>query len=118
MKPSGSKAFLQDTLATLLSDVYSTVQPTEESLKDKIRQLVLNKQEVDQVSKHLETKLQELSKQLEEQAHLHKNAVQRARKSEEEVLSLKERLKILEGELTATDILKNGLKADKHKVSI
>lgn len=64
----------------------------------------------------MEDKLKELSKQLEEQAHLHKNAVQRARKAEEDVDRLKEKLRGAEGELTATDILKNGLKTDKHRV--
>ena len=68
-------------------------------------------------TEQLEEKLQELSKQLEEQAHLHKHAVQRSRKAEDEVEKLHERLKSLESELMATDILKNGFKADKHKVN-
>lgn len=62
--------------------------------------------------------MKELAKQLEEQAHLHKTAVQRARKSEEEVDKLKDRLKGAEGELAATDILKDGLKVDKHRVML
>lgn len=108
------KAF-KETIATLLNDGYTIVSSTEDAIKDRIRSLMMRKQDIDKVSADLEQKLMEVSKQLEEQAHLHKSAVQRARKAEAEMERMRQQLKGAEGELVATDILKDGLKSEKAK---
>uniref|UniRef100_A0A914X7A4 Uncharacterized protein n=1 Tax=Plectus sambesii TaxID=2011161 RepID=A0A914X7A4_9BILA len=105
----------KETLATLLSENYSLLPPTEDAIKERIRHLMMNKQDINRVTNQLDDKVKELSGQLEEQAKLHKNAVGRARKAEETVDRLHHQLKGTEGELTATDILKEGLQGEKFK---
>ena len=57
-----------------------------------------------------------MTEQLETQYELHKNAAQRARKSETDAHEYKERLNALEGELVAGDVLRDGFRSDKELV--
>lgn len=70
---------LQESLASLLCDGYTTIFPSEEAIRERIRYLVANQQNTQSTTKHMEDKLKELAKQLEEQAELHKKAITRAR---------------------------------------
>ena len=64
----------------------------------------------------LEDRVRTLTEQLETQYELHKNAAQRARKSETDAHEYKERLNALEGELVAGDVLRDGFRSDKELV--
>lgn len=59
-----------------------------------------------------------MTEQLESQYELHKSAAARARKAEVEMSELVERLKSAEGELVAGDVLRDGFRTDKERVSI
>ena len=66
----------------------------------------------------LEERVRALTEQLESQYELHKNSAQRARKAEEEIAGLQDRLRSAEGELAAGDVLRDGFKTDKEKVNV
>ena len=65
----------------------------------------------------LEDKVRGLTEQLESQYELHKVAASRARKAETETSGLINRLKSAEGELVAGDVLRDGFRTDKERVS-
>lgn len=69
-------------------------------------------------TQQLEAKIAQLSQHLEQQAQLHKSAMERARKAEQEAEGMRLQMKGIEGELVATDLLRDGLKTDKKKVKI
>lgn len=60
--------------------------------------------------------MKELSKQLEEQADLHKKAITRAREAEKKLERTEEDVFAMRGEMQASDILKSGWSHDKNKV--
>ena len=71
---------------------------------------------IQQKHEAVEDRVRTLTEQLETQYELHKNAAQRARKSETDAHEYKERLNALEGELVAGDVLRDGFRSDKELV--
>lgn len=65
----------------------------------------------------LEERVRALTEQLESQYELHKSSASRARKAESELDELHERLRSAEGEIAAGDVLRDGFRVDKEKVS-
>ena len=65
----------------------------------------------------MDDRIRTLSEQLENQYELHKTAAHRARNAETDVTELESRLHTAEGELAAGDVLRDGFKSEKSKVS-
>lgn len=65
----------------------------------------------------LEDRVKDLTDQLESQYELHKSAAARARKAETEASEMIRRLQSAEGELAAGDVLRDGFRTDKERVS-
>jgi dihydroxyacetone kinase-like predicted kinase len=117
----------------MLSDTQHAVAPSEEQIKERLRVLMAHQTTCAPNTKNVEEKMKQLSKQLEEQADLHKKAVARARwedgvrsvhsnamcrKAEESVELMKDDLHMTKGELNATDIMKHSWSSDKNKVGL
>ena len=66
----------------------------------------------------LEGKVSALTTQLDGQLEHQRSSERRAQKAEGELFSLEERLRRAEGELSAGDVLRDGMRADKERVSI
>lgn len=68
-----------------------------------------------QTIESMDSRLKNVTRQFESQYETSKDAVSKARRAEDEFIDLKERVRILEGELAAADVLRDGLRADKEK---
>lgn len=69
-----------------------------------------------QMVSQLETQISELVAQLENEAELHRKALQRAQEAESKVETLQGQLSQLEGELLSGDVLRDNLNLEKQKV--
>ena len=58
-----------------------------------------------------------MTSQLEKQYDAHRSGEQRRKQTEGDVYALQDRLKRAEDELAAADMLRDGLRADKERVS-
>ena len=109
---------LRQSLASMLSDAFTSVAPTEDGIKARIQELLnVNKDKL-QTSKDSEEKLKMLSKQFQSQYEAHHEAERRSRLSEQQVAAALERVRALEQELAAGDVIRDGLRADKDKVPV
>lgn len=63
-----------------------------------------------------ETKLKDLTNQLERQCELHHDAIRRAKQAESENYESNTMMRNLEGELATGDVLRDTLRNDKQKV--
>ena len=66
----------------------------------------------------LESKISELTAQLEAQYELQRTADRKSRRSGDDLLQLQERLRNAESELAAGDAFRDGLRVDKERVSL
>ncbi|CAG5130218.1 unnamed protein product [Candidula unifasciata] len=105
----------REQLANLLSSVNNSVTPSEESLKETIRRLASDKRENDLRIEGYESRIKQLTDQLDQELSIHRDLVQRARKFEVEAHDLAERLRSAEAELATGDCLRDGFKFDKEK---
>lgn len=107
---------LRQSLASMLSDAFTSVAPTEEGIKTRVQELLNVSKEKLQTSKEAEEKLKTLSKQFQSQYESHHEAERRARLAEQQAAAALERVRALEQELAAGDVIRDGLRADKDKV--
>ncbi|KAJ8308568.1 hypothetical protein KUTeg_013442 [Tegillarca granosa] len=105
----------REQLASLLSDVDWSVDPSEESIKLRISHLQQRNKELIVAAQTLEERVKTLTEQLESQYELHKTAASRARQVEAGIAEMENRLRSAEGELAAGDVLRDGFKIDKER---
>ena len=111
-------AALRQSLASMLSDAFTSVASTEDGIKARIQELLSVSKEKLLTSKDSEEKLKTLSKQFQSQYEAHHEAERRSRLSEQQVAGALERVRALEQELAAGDVVRDGLRADKDKVPV
>lgn len=105
----------RDQLASLLTDSYSRVAPSDDLIKEKIRQLqIANKDKVASIEM-LENKVHNLTEQVKKQFDLHQDAEQRVRRAELDVRDHAERLRRYESDMATADVFRDGLRTDKEK---
>nr|KAG5702124.1 hypothetical protein BaRGS_010390 [Batillaria attramentaria] len=102
-------------LATL--DLFENLDSGEEGLKEAVRRLATDKREQDLRVEEYETRIRNLTEQLDNQVELHRELAQRCKRYETDALDLDSKLRSAEGELAAGDVLRDGFKLDKEKVS-
>ena len=66
----------------------------------------------------MESKIQQLASQLNEQINLHKDMESKYSQSEQRQYELESRLKSLDSEFCANEVLRDNLKSDRVKVKI
>lgn len=106
---------LLESLASMLSSAYCRVSPTEEAVKEKVRLMCREVKEHSASVAALEERVRTLTRQFEAQFETGRERDFKVRRAECDQLDLRERLRALEGELAAGDVIRDGLKADKEK---
>ena len=65
-----------------------------------------------------ESRIQNLTSQLDHQLEMHRELAHRAKRYETDACDLDSKLHSAEGELAAGDVLRDGMKCDKERVSV
>ncbi|XP_048457189.1 coiled-coil domain-containing protein 170 [Rhincodon typus] len=102
-------------LVSLLSKTDVIVPPTEEAIKERMREVCNSEENSKQTVSQLEENVTKLTQQLEKQVDLHQTALQRCIKAEQELSELQEKVRFLEGNLLTGDVLCDTLSQDKQK---
>ncbi|XP_069117841.1 coiled-coil domain-containing protein 170-like [Argopecten irradians] len=106
---------LKEKLAAILSTADFRLDMSEEAIIGRINTLIQENCEFISRNESLQERVKTLTQQLESQYELHKSAAARARKAETDLAEYDSRLRSAEGELTAGDVLRDGLRGDKEK---
>ncbi|XP_013406676.1 coiled-coil domain-containing protein 170 [Lingula anatina] len=104
----------RETLASILSDAFRTVPPSEDSIKDKIGQLLAANKDKESHIELLESKVKNLQEQFQNQYDLQKESEHRAHRLEVERRDIAERLHKYEADLAAGEVFRDGLRTDKE----
>ncbi|XP_043552438.1 coiled-coil domain-containing protein 170 [Chiloscyllium plagiosum] len=102
-------------LAFLLNKTDVIVPPTEDAIKERIRDVCNSEEASKQTVSRLEENVTKLTEQLERQVDLHQAALQRCTKADLGLSELQERVRILDGNLLSGDVLCDTLSQDKQK---
>ncbi|MBN3300169.1 CC170 protein, partial [Amia calva] len=105
----------REELAALLSGRSGTVHPTEEAIRERIREICSSEENKKEALLEMEVKLSRVTEQLARQTELHEAALQRARQAEQHLGELGHRLRGLEGELVSGAVHQDGLSQDQQK---
>ncbi|XP_069462876.1 coiled-coil domain-containing protein 170 [Ambystoma mexicanum] len=105
----------KERMAALLSSSSITVKPSEEAIMERIRD-VCNKGESKKiVISQLESRVSKLNEQLQNQTDLHQEALQRARKAEEQLEDTRCRIGRMESDLVSGDVMRDSLSLEKQR---
>ncbi|KAM4770930.1 coiled-coil domain-containing protein 170 [Rhinophrynus dorsalis] len=113
-----AQSFLQsfkEDVAAALSRESVTVKPKEEDILEKIRDLCNRVENKNMMVSQLESRVCKLNEQLQNQTDLHQEAMHRAKKAEQKLEDLHNRLKLAEGELVSGDVMRDSLSYEKQK---
>lgn len=105
----------REKLVDVLRDFDDGVHSSEESIIRKVEGLMYSTRDWRAKLETLESRVSQLTEQLETQYELHKTAAHRARKAETELSEVTKRLQSAEGELAAGDVLRDGFRSDKEQ---
>ncbi|KAG8444163.1 hypothetical protein GDO86_009371 [Hymenochirus boettgeri] len=105
----------KEKLSAALSRDTSVVKPKEEAILKKIRDLHDIAESKKMIVSQLEEKVYRLSDQLQKQTDLHQEAMNRAKKAEQQLEDLRGRLKLAEGDLASGDVMRDNLSYEKQK---
>ncbi|XP_054758190.2 coiled-coil domain-containing protein 170-like [Lytechinus pictus] len=105
----------KESLALLLSEGTSNCQPHDDVIKERIKALQVASRENNVHVDAMESKVRQLSDQLESQANLHQAAIRRAREAEGYYEDHKDRIRTLEGGLASSDALRDSLRGERQK---
>nr|XP_009861725.1 coiled-coil domain-containing protein 170 [Ciona intestinalis] len=105
----------RSSMAKILSDPYVEVEPREDAIKDRIKEMVSSEHEKKAHIDVLEQKVSDMNKELERQCELHHETVRRAKKAETFTYQNENRLRDLEGELASTEVLRDTLRNEKNR---
>ncbi|XP_033736128.1 coiled-coil domain-containing protein 170-like [Pecten maximus] len=106
---------MKEKLAAILSTADFRLDMSEEAIVARINTLLQENCEFINRNESLQERVKTLTEQLESQYELHKSAAGRARKAEADLSEYDSRLRSAEGELTAGDVLRDGLRGDREK---
>nr|CAB3228257.1 coiled-coil domain-containing protein 170 [Phallusia mammillata] len=105
----------KETMAKLLSNHHFEIDSTEESIKNRIKELVANEREYKMKTDSLNGTVAELSKQLEQQCEIYHDTIRRAKSAETSTYQHESKLRDLENELISGNILQDTLRNEKNK---
>ncbi|XP_042189399.1 coiled-coil domain-containing protein 170 isoform X1 [Callorhinchus milii] len=105
----------KEQLASLLSSGCVVVQPTEEAVKERIRDICDREENKNWAVSQLEERMSKLTEQLEKQRELHQLALRSAQEAEQKLPELLEKVRYLEGQLLTGDVLHDDMSQDKQK---
>ncbi|XP_053565242.1 coiled-coil domain-containing protein 170 [Bombina bombina] len=105
----------KESVAAALSRDSAIVKPKEEAILERIRELCNKAESKNMMVSQLETRVCKLNEQLQNQADLHQEALNRAKKAEQQLEDLRSRLKLAEGELVSGDVMRDSLSYEKQK---
>uniref|UniRef100_A0A1I8G8S9 Coiled-coil domain-containing protein 170 n=1 Tax=Macrostomum lignano TaxID=282301 RepID=A0A1I8G8S9_9PLAT len=108
-------ASLLQSLASTLSTQFSHVTATEEAVKERVCALCRDYKELSEASAAHEERSRKAAKQLEAQVSNSREREAQARRAEVELRDMHERLRAMESELAAGDVVRDGLAADRQK---
>ncbi|UJR10679.1 hypothetical protein I4U23_014873 [Adineta vaga] len=107
-------AFKQQ-VGQLLSDNYVKVEPKEDEIKEKIHLLMQSSKDRGVIITNLQNQKEQLSKQIQEQIDLAKDADNKRRQAEARLYDLEHRVKNLDNDYTTNEVYRENLKQDKAK---
>ncbi|CAF1028886.1 unnamed protein product [Adineta ricciae] len=107
-------AFKQQ-VGQLLSDNYVKVEPKEDEIKEKIHLLMQSSKDRGIIITNLQNQKEQLSKQLQEQIDLAKDADNKRRQADTRLYELEHRVKGLDHDYTTNEVYRENLKQDKAK---
>ncbi|KAJ7342055.1 hypothetical protein JRQ81_008462 [Phrynocephalus forsythii] len=105
----------KEQMVTLLEGNSAIVSPSVENIVEKVREVCQREKSNKTMVSQLEAKIAKLMETLETQAALHKEALTRSRKAENNSETLHDQLMRLEGELVSGDMIRDVLKLEKQK---
>ncbi|XP_069090818.1 coiled-coil domain-containing protein 170 isoform X2 [Pleurodeles waltl] len=106
----------KERMAALLSSSSVTVKPTEEAIVERIRDVYSKVESKKIIVSQLETRISKLNEQLQNQTDLHQEALLRAKKAEEHLEDIQNRMARVEGELVSGDVMRDSLSLEKQKL--
>ncbi|KAG9336200.1 hypothetical protein JZ751_002547 [Albula glossodonta] len=107
------KAFREE-VAALLGAQCATAPPTEEDLRQRLRELCSREKNGREALLEMEAKASRLSEKLTEQEELHQGALQRAQQAEQRGRELCGKLRGLETELLSGEVVRDGLRHSRQ----
>ncbi|XP_033632699.1 coiled-coil domain-containing protein 170-like isoform X1 [Asterias rubens] len=107
----------RESLALLLSrgNSLSSCDTREDSIKERIKQLQIDASENSTHVSLMETKIKNLTEQLDSQANLHQAAIKRAKEAQDDFVDQRARLKQVETSLATDGVLLDNLRSERQK---
>lgn len=105
----------KESLAGLMTDSFHAVEPFEEAIRDRIKQLVLLAKDKSSHIDMLENKVTQLSEQLAGQMEMVRAAERKSKRAQADLCEVDDHLRQRESELAAGDVLRDGLRVDKER---
>lgn len=109
------KAF-KECLAQLLSDGYVMVEPYEETIRERIQNLVLGLRDKNAQIESLEKKFSNTAAQLETQYDLNRSGEVKTKRAEADLLEMEDRLRRAENSLSTDDVLRDGCRISQDRL--
>lgn len=106
---------LKEQVAALLSDGFVKVEANEDQIKEKIKLLMTSSKDRGLMIANMEEKISQLGNQLAEQIKLYKEMESKYSSNERHVIDLEHRLKALDSEYCANEVMRDNLKSDRVK---
>lgn len=104
----------KETLAAILSDDFHRVEPYEEQIRDRVKMLSLADRDRTAHINMLETKLAEVTGEMEGQCDLQRATDIRAKRAEADFLEIQDRMHKLEAEVQAGGVAREDMRMDKE----
>ncbi|XP_004371161.1 coiled-coil domain-containing protein 170-like [Trichechus manatus latirostris] len=104
-----------DHLATLQSNSVVPIAATEEAVKQRIQEIVANRQSWKSRTEGLQQEIQILNKRMEQLHHLYEEVIQESSQAEEKCREEKKSLKCLEGKIAINDLFQAKVDLDRKK---
>lgn len=108
------KAF-KECLAQLLSDGYVMVEPYEETIRERIQNLVLGLRDKNAQIESLEAKISNTAAQLESQYELNRSSECKTKRAEADLLEMEERLRRAEQSISTEYALRDGCRVSQDR---
>ncbi|KAF6364161.1 coiled-coil domain containing 170 [Rhinolophus ferrumequinum] len=105
----------REKIAALLRGSLGMIGSLEDTILEKIQEMVSQEESQKRMVSQLEAQISELVERLENESEFHQKALQRAQKAEDKMETLQGQLTHLEGELVSGDVLRDNLNFEKQK---
>lgn len=106
---------LREQIAALLSDGFVKVEACGEQIKEKIKLLMTSSKDRGLMIANMEEKINQLASQLADQIKIYKEMECKYSHNEQHVVDLEHRLKSLDNEYCANEVMRDNLRSDRVK---